>query len=312
MIKIVLLFFILGSSFPSFANIEQYFKRLPKISSNHSFQNIDFVYLINLDQRPEKLAHCLEQLHPQGIFPYRLSAVNGWEISNEAIYDMGVSFDPRTMRAGMLGTVYLVGGKKTIDQKIYVPGRKYLSHKMNRGAVGILLSHLSILQHAYDSGFHTIWVMEDDIEIKKDPALLPELIRKLDRLLGQNGWDILFTDRDTKNRHGDYVPCLGYAQRPNFTPSYPERFQMRKKISDDFQQIGARYGAYSMILRRSGMEKVLNFLKQHQLFLPYDMEFFLPNDIRLFTVLEDVVSTKIDALSDNGEARYLKKFSHRE
>jgi acetolactate synthase-1/2/3 large subunit len=33
------------------------------------------------------------------------------------------------------------------------------------GAIGIALSHLSILQDAYDSGYETVWVMEDDVDI---------------------------------------------------------------------------------------------------------------------------------------------------
>ncbi|MFI5334690.1 MAG: hypothetical protein ACHQT8_05960 [Chlamydiales bacterium] len=36
-----------------------------------------------------------------------------------------------------------------------------------------MLSHLSILQDAFDSGYETIWVMEDDIEVVRNPTFSP-------------------------------------------------------------------------------------------------------------------------------------------
>jgi hypothetical protein len=57
-----------------------------------------------------------------------------------------------------------------------------------------------------------------------------------------------------------------------------------------------------MIIRRSGMEKILNFIKKNHLFFPIDMKYILPNQIRLFTVIKDVVSNMPGALSDNGGA----------
>ena len=144
----------------------------------------------------------------------------------------------------------------------------------------------------------------DDIEVIQDPHLLSDLIDELDDLVGKNGWDVLFTDLDTKNREGNYVPCSSYAWRPNYTPSNPQRFSEKTDLSPTLRQVGARYGSYSMILRRSGIKKILNFLKCYQLFLPYDMEYTQPPNIRLFTVKGDVVSTIPQAPSDNGAPNY--------
>lgn len=66
-------------------------------------------------------------------------------------------------------------------------------------------------------------------------------------------------------------------------------------------------GAHSLILRRSGIRKLLQFLKAHQLFFPYDMEYIIPPGIKLFTVREDVVSNLPKALSDNGGPNYLNQ-----
>jgi len=285
-------------------DVEEHFKPISSERGSHGMRNIDFIYMINLDKRPEKYESCIKQLAPYGIHPFRFSAVNGWELSLEDINDIGVTFAP-WITGGKWGTYYPLDGDGTPQHEIIQTlGRTYFSHCMSRGAIGIVLSHCSILQDAYDAGYETIWVMEDDIEIVRDPHILSGLIDQLDALVGKSGWDILFTDQDTKNNDGAYVPCSSYAWRPNYTPAHPGKFAEKVDISADLRRIGSRYGAYSMIVRRSGMKKILNFIKALQVFLPYDMEFTLPADMRLFSVTNDVVSTQIKAFSDNGAPNY--------
>lgn len=298
--------FICGLS-SLYGDLEDHLKRIEDKTPGHSMRNIDFIYIINLDARPEKFASCLNQLHPYGIDPFRFSAVNGWELSFEAMKDLGVKFSPE-MNGDHMGTFYFPEDNwQPRHFMIDTYGQTYFSHCMSRGAIGIVLSHLSVLQDALDSGYETIWVMEDDIETIKNPNRISNLIDLLDSFHATKDWDILFTDKDTKDKQGNYVPCMGYAWRPNFIPENTERFYNRQNIGRFFQQIGARYGAYSMIIRRSGMEKILNFIKEHSVFLPYDMEFYLPNDIRMYAVREDVVSTQTNAPSDNGAPNYQTK-----
>jgi GR25 family glycosyltransferase involved in LPS biosynthesis len=289
-----------------FAKLEDYFKKAPGKSSAHSMKNIDFIYTINLDQRPEKFQKCTQQLHPYQIYPYRFSAVNGWELTLETITDVGVRYMPG-MTGGFWGTSYLDASFEAHHEVIQNYGQVYFCHCMGRGPIGIALSHFSILQDALDSGYRTIWVMEDDIEIVQDPRVLSYLIRKLDSEVGKGNWDILFTDRDTKNQNGEYVPCRGYAKSPNFEPKDPKRFDQDKNVGPHFRRIGARYGAYSMIVRRSAMEKILHYAKKHNIFLPYDMMFYLPENMKLYTVRRDVVTTEARAISDNGGPNYLSK-----
>ena len=184
---------------------------------------------------------------------------------------------------------------------MHVEGKTYFVHCMGRGTIGIALSQLSILKDAYDSDYETIWVMEDDIDVLRDPRMIPNLIDRLDKLVGKSGWDILFTDVDFRNKQGQYVPCTGYAPRPNFIPDHPEKFAYRKDLSRDFSQIGARFGAHSMIVRRSGMKKFLDFSREYSIFLPFDMDFVLPPDMKLFCTRYDIVSQLTDAISDNGK-----------
>jgi len=284
--------------------LEYYFKKIEKKSNIHKFGNIDFIYVINLDERPEKFQFTLDELKPYGIVPYRFSAVNGWKLSNQVLADLGVKFAPG-MLSGHIATSYLIQNEgRPTDEIVQNIGQNYFCHTMTRGNIGIVLSHLSVLQDAFDSGYETIWVMEDDIEVKKNPLLLQEMITRLDSLVGKNGWDILFTDQDTKNQQNQYVPCSSYAWRPNFVPS--NNLALKQDISEDFRRTACRYGAYSMIVRRSGMKKILDFFKQYNIFLPYDMDFTLPNNILLFNVRDDIISTKPQALSDNGAANYEK------
>jgi GR25 family glycosyltransferase involved in LPS biosynthesis len=303
--KTVALFFLLVTSL--FSLDFRYLKEVPPKYQPPQIRNIDFIYMINLDQRPEKFELSLENLRPYGIVPYRFSAVNGWELSLLDLEALATPYEPR-MGKGHWGSSYLVAnGGEVAHEIMQVPGKPYYCHCMSRGAVGIVLSHLSILKDAFDSGYETIWVMEDDVEVISDPHELAEYIDELDRLVGKKGWDILFTDPDTKGQDGKYVACTSYAWRPDMPAIDLKRFSKKQKISSDFTKVGARYGAYSMIVRRSGMRKILNFFATRQVFLPFDMEFTLPEQSRLFSLTKDVVSTQPRASSDNGSPGYLNR-----
>jgi GR25 family glycosyltransferase involved in LPS biosynthesis len=298
MLKTVL--FCLLFSFLHSSPLETHFKKAAGKSAIHSMRGIDFIYIINLDERPEKFTLCQQQLYQHAIIPYRFSAVNGWKLSLETLNDVGVVFQ-QGMQGDFYGTYY--DSLEPQHAPTHQEGKNYFCHCMSRGAIGIVLSHLSILQDAFDAGYETIWVMEDDIEVIRSPHILSDFIDRLDALTNRQ-WDILFTDQDTKGQDGNYVPCTAFARRPNFTPPDPTVFQLRQDLNHEFRRIGARYGAYSMIVRRSGMKKILDFIKEHKIYLPYDMDFTLPPGILFYTVCEDVVSTQPKALSDNGAPGY--------
>lgn len=287
--------------------MEKYFKKAENKSASNSMRNVDFIYMINLDQRPEKFEKATKDLHAWGIYPYRFSAVNGWELSLQAINEVGLKFAPG-MEGGFFATSYhLDGNFQSSHEIIQNYGQTYFCHCTARGTIGIALSHLSVLQDAFDSGYETVWIMEDDVEVIRDPTTISDLIERLDRVVGKGNWDMLFTDMDIRNADNYYVPCFGAARRPDFNPAKPNQYDLRLDVSQDFRQVGARFGAHSMIVRRSGMYKILDFIKSRGIFLPYDMDFYLPEGIRLYTVFEDVVTNQCRALSDNGGANYLNK-----
>jgi GR25 family glycosyltransferase involved in LPS biosynthesis len=291
--------------FPLHAKMEDHFKKAEGKTDIHKMPNIDFIYMINLDQRPEKFKKCTDQLHPYGIFPYRFSAVNGWHLTLEAINEVGLQFQPG-MQGGFWGTSYLPGcDLEPYHEIIQNYGQTYFCHCTARGTIGIALSHLSVLQDAWDSGYETIWVMEDDIEVIQNPNTISKLIRMLDKKVGKKGWDVLFTDKDIRNANGEYIPSFGMAKRPNFNPQSTKQYYACQQIDSTFILKGSRFGAHSMILRRSGIEKILHFIKNHKIFLPYDMDFYLPEGIRMYSLVQDVVSNQTKAISDNGAPNYL-------
>jgi GR25 family glycosyltransferase involved in LPS biosynthesis len=287
-------------------SLEDHLKPVSNKSEATAFENIDCIYVINLDQRPEKYALTTSQLEPWGIHPCRFSAVNGWELSFEALNDIGVKYQP-WMRKNLWGTSYLPEDKGIPSHEVmHKIGKNYFCHCMSRGVVGIVLSHLSVLKDAYESGYHRIWVMEDDIYIPagSDPRDVCGLIDELDRLVGKDGWDIFFTDTDTKSQKGENVSCYSCAPRPDMDPKDPYKFAKRRNLSKHFMEVGARYGAYSMIVNRCGMEKLLDYYKKYPIFLPFDMEYILPDNIKLISCKQDVVTTLSNALSDNKAPNY--------
>jgi len=289
------------------ANVEAFFKKAENKTNIHKMPNIDFIYMINLDERPEKFEMATRDFHRYGIYPYRFSAVNGWKLSNDDLQQLGVRLTQGAEKDLMATTyVMLDGEEQIVHGPMLDPTITYFSHCMARGAIGIVLSHLSVLQDAYDSDYKTIWVMEDDVEVLSDPTEISELVEKLDQQVGE--WDILFTDTDTKNTNGVHIPCRAIALRPNlYNPPLQFYFLKFNYVSSDFSQIGMRYGAYSMIVRRSGMKKILDYFKAKNIFLPYDMDYWLSNTLKMYICNRDIVSTFPRALSDNGAPNYLNK-----
>ncbi len=296
----------------SYGALTDHFKKTEKGSAVHKIRNVDFIYMINLDQRPEKFKLSVDQLEKFGITPYRFSAVNGWELTVEDINDVGLKYQPDM--TSLLATTYLPenGGVGTHEQ-MTVYGRAYFCHCMARGTIGCALSHLSVLQDAWDSGYETIWVMEDDIEVVQNPNIISDLIDELDARVGKDKWDVLFTDQDIRVKGGKYVPAYGAAARPDMDCSesdkgrYRKKFTEKKRISMNLRKISARFGAHSMIIRRCGIGKLLEFAKEHLIFLPYDMDNYLRDDIHRYCSTFDIVSNLVGSLSDNGEAYYKRR-----
>jgi|GEM_PF-251849 len=278
-------------------------------------KNIDFIYMINLDHRPEKFQKSLDQLKPYKITPHRFSAIYGTELPPETINSVGLKFMPGMNKGKQPAVCFssdgpgnsIVAQYKQLNEDSY--GKTAFYRTMTVGTIGCSMSHLSVLQDAYDAGFETIWVMEDDIVIKQDPHKLSSLVKKLDKLVGKKGWDILYTDTDgsdalesplynkQQDLEKDLTADLSFYERPDMNLSDRSSLAKRSVLSEDFVKIGSRMRTHSMIIRRAGMKKILDFANQHHIFIPYDHEIALVPNIQMFRLRYDLAT--FDTLSQS-------------
>jgi GR25 family glycosyltransferase involved in LPS biosynthesis len=302
--------FLLSSAFfwtVAYANIEDHFRKAEGKLGIHKLRNIDFIYMINLDQRPEKFSSASGQLQKYGIYPYRFSAVNGWELSVEVINDVGLKYQPGMMP--LKATFYPLEAHGMPRYEFMREfGKTYFCHNMARGSIGCALSHISILKDAWDSGYERIWVLEDDIEVIGDPMIIPDLIDKLNALVGKENWDVLFTDQNYRQANGQYLIANGAAERPDMDCSlkerYSEKYTINQEISPDFRRVSARFATHSMIIQRSGIKKLLEFALTHKIFSAYDLENYLVPGIKRYSLTKDLVSNMLGASSDNETPLY--------
>jgi GR25 family glycosyltransferase involved in LPS biosynthesis len=179
-------------------SLEPHFRPIEERTQEGRIEKIDQIYLINLDHRVDRLESSLNQLRVYGLAPCRFPAIYGRDLSSQTLDEVGFEFLP-----GMEGdqwATYYAGSEKRwkfafLSSDCY--GKHFFSRWTVPGAVGCSLSHLSILQDAWDAGFETIWVLEDDFLLRGDPHLFSFYIDRLDKLAPD--WDILYTDMDTEN-----------------------------------------------------------------------------------------------------------------
>lgn len=278
-------------------SIESYLRKLDHGSQLQQIKHIDFIYMINLDQRPEKWERMRNEFAPYGIELFRFPAIYGWTLPMSVIEDLGVLFVPGMYQRSPYKVNYngmvLLDPRTTADPEI--PGQYYqlgphlyhircFSVSMKGGLLGTYLSDLSIYQDAYDRGYNTIWLLEDDVKIQGDPFELGAWIDRLDALVGADGWDLFYTDNVTYFKgHND----IDWIWRPDITVDYKKLITIEDL--GDFLRIGGRGHAHSMIIRRSGLEKILTFIKSHGMFNPNDMELSVIPNLRLFNLKKNLV-----------------------
>lgn len=275
------------------------FRLLPYLSRNvdlvpSGIEGIDAILMINLDHRGDKLAYCREHLAKHGLQISRVAAVYGREMPKELFATLGVYWEPWMLQ--FMGTHYDLQGQHD-HAVIGASTESWYSHCFARNPIAIVLSQVSAIYYAFEHGMTRAWIMEDDIEFKQPARNVLKHIAYLDQHFGVDGWDILFTDLDTKNMEGKTIPCSGYILRPDID-CVNNPFQ-RYQVNQDITQYGSRYGAYSYIINRPGMRKILAFYHTVGIFSPYDAEITMVPGLRFFGLNEDL-ATHIFIGSDNG------------
>ena len=243
--------------------IANHLKSIELTEKESGLPSVDCIYVINLDQRPDKWESIKKKCTAQGLSINRMSGVNGWDLS----------FDMLEKIAG--------------HYPIHMP----------KGHYGCLLSHLSVLKDAYTRGFDLIWVMEDDVEFLEDPKQLPKLIQELSKI--DPKWDLFFTDIDSKNIHGKYVRLTKVKPRDAQQIPPVEYFLKRKPINKDIMQIQGRYGMYSVLISKRGIKKILDYFTHVYINEAIDGEVHLIPNIREYSTRKEVVSVDLSTLTSN-------------
>ena len=231
-------------------------------------KGIDCIYVINLDERPEKWKNTEQLFNTYRFRANRVSAVNGWQLSQNTLRDINGPYP-----------IQLRGGE-----------------------YGCLLSHLSVLKDAYDRGFNCIWICEDDIEFLEDPNQIPELLEKLSRI--DPDWDIFYPDVLPRSLYNGYIAhtfSTAYSARPDQELEAPEYYGKKTPVDDEIMHIHRRTGTYAMFFSRKGIKKVLDYFTHVYLWSPIDVDLHFIPTLREYTARKDIVSNSLYAKSDTQE-----------
>ena len=215
---------------------------------------IDCIYVINLDERPEKWKTTSHELEKQNLHALRFSAINGWKLKD----------DYRQKLAGPYPT------------------------NLSGGQTGCLLSHLSVVHDACIKGYSPVWVLEDDIKINEPPDVIEDLLERL--FLIDPEWDLFFTDPDTKNSKGETVISWDVSVRPDQPAEPASYYRERTVIDDDIMKIGQRFGMYSVIISSRGIQKIIDYFSHVYLWSPIDIDIFYIPGIRAYAARRDIVT----------------------
>jgi len=277
------------------AGIDRHYRSMEFKGPSIGPEGVDYVYMINLDQRSQRWIDATNQLKPYKILPQRFPGIYGWTLPVDVLNDMSVQF-LHGMWTGQESVMHFPPDGDGTPQFIYLNGSCYgkscFSGWTVKGTIGCSLSHLSVLNDAFESEYETIWILEDDISVEDDPHKLTRLIAELDALVGHEGWDVLYTDFDYLHvdQEKDLTTQIPMMWRPDM-PGRDMRFLAEhENINDHFMKIGSRMRAHSMIYRRCGIKKILDFYREHNNFLPYDQELALIPGIRTFVLKQPIVT----------------------
>ena len=298
-IHLVLLILTIGCS----AAIEDHYRKLEAKSSHATeIQGIDYTYLINLDTRPEKFQASTAQLSFYNIRAERFPAIYGWGLSAGVINAIGLHYAPG-MWPGLENALHFPmqwnGASQFVKINDSCYGLTFFSGWTTPGAIGCTLSHLSVLNDAYKSGYETIWVLEDDFHIVEDPHILASRIEELDELTDKK-WDILYTDHDyltLEHPNAALFKQLPMKWRPDMPFFDLDSLLEHMPIGEHFFKIGSRNRTHSYLIRRRGMEKILKFYQERGMFLPLDHELAFIPELTLY-VTSDSIVTSSETVSD--------------
>jgi hypothetical protein len=108
-------------------------------------------------------------------------------------------------------------------------------------------------------------------------------------------WDVLYTDCDYMqgiDPNKNLAAQLPWMWRPDTFTFDLQQLLEYTPVGDDFAKIGCRIRAHSIIYRRAGIKKILDFYESCNMYIPYDWEIALVPDIQLYILNHGVVGAR--------------------
>ena len=230
---------------------------------------IDCIYVINLDERPEKWKRINELLKEKGIHANRVSAINGWLLTQQERSELLGPYDSTS--------------------------------KITNPFIGSLLSHVSTYKDAYTREFDIVWVLEDSADFIQDIHILPSYLKNLSEI--DPDWDIFYTDIDLRHISREKIVYVRFdpkimSGRPDQLLLSPEEFKKRIQIGNDMMRIYSRYGATSMFISKKGLKKLNDYFLHVYLWDNLDHELHFIEGIKEYSPLSDIASRLLGCPSD--------------
>jgi GR25 family glycosyltransferase involved in LPS biosynthesis len=170
---------------------------------------IDFTYIINLNSTNQVIINRLKKIDwPYNINYYVLPAVNGWEIVKDK------SKSPFKFK--------LADWWKLDDHT-----NTFYNRNITPGEAGCMLSHYKCIKAAYDAGFETILILEEDFVYKGKFPTQSELDDVPD------DWSMLYLDRNAL-------------------------WENELKVNKHVTKVGYTYNTHAYLVSRKGMEEIIN------------------------------------------------------
>ncbi|MFZ4772628.1 MAG: glycosyltransferase family 25 protein [Chlamydiia bacterium] len=230
-------------------------KKIDSFESPTHLKFVDCVYVVNLESRPEKWDRTNKFLLDQGVKATRFIGVDGFDLSSE-------------------------------EQLLITNGNPF---NFSPGQIGCYLSHISIYQHAFENNFDYIWICEDDIQPVADIHQISSLIQELNKF--DRHWDVLYTDIDYAGWDGTFIteqtihlPPQRAAERAYFTKKFH-----RKNISPTLQKLGLRFGTYSYLVSRRGVQKYIQHFAKKVMECPIDADMHYIRGLREYCTRHNIV-----------------------
>ncbi|PCI95857.1 hypothetical protein COB11_00960 [Candidatus Aerophobetes bacterium] len=245
-------------------NLESYLKIVEEEVELSGLEEIDRVYVINLDKARNRWVYMQALSEKHNLKINRFSAVCGWEMTRRNL-------------------------KKFYRHNLY---KSCNARSISFGQIGVFLSHLSIIKHALENNYNRIWILEDDVVFIEDPQVLNSIISRLDEI--DPDWEFLFTDVDSRFMKQDgsiiwYTFELNFGKNFDYSLVTSESFQPYE--SEDVVNIQHRLGAYSMILSRKGMQAIYAYFMKNCMRYAYDVDMNFCKDKHMYQTNRDIVTT---------------------